>query len=48
MDITGKLTWLIVTSLVVFFVVRFLFPAFGLLLDFLTGFFHFVGKVFPK
>jgi len=48
MDITGKITWFITTSLVVFFVLKFLFPALELVLGFLTGFFHLIGTIFPK
>jgi hypothetical protein len=48
MDITGKMTWIIITALSVFFVLKFLFPALGLILGLATAIFNFVGRSFPR
>ncbi len=46
--ITGKITWLIVTALSIFFLLKFVFPALGLVLDLATRIFGYVGRTLPR
>lgn len=46
--VARKITWLIITAFSVFFVLKFLFPALGLILDLATGIFRYVGRTFAR
>jgi hypothetical protein len=47
MDITGRLTGLVILALVVFFLIKYVFPLIGAVVTFLSTFLQHLGRCFP-
>ena len=47
MDITGKITGLVFLALLVFLLLKYVFPLLGAFLQFVSAMFHFLTKALP-